>query len=455
MRHRRLRTTLLAAVLLAGLALPPWHARAEVPRPGLADTIAPLLPAVVTIQTIATTPNGRMYFDGSGFIIEPSGIIVTNRHVLAGADQIMVTVPGLPPLKGKPLFISEGVDLALVKVDAGHTLPTVTLGDSDNVRIGDTVMLVGDALGVGESLSVGVVSALNRDIGETLYDHFIQTDAALNHGNSGGPMFDLQGKVVAIDTGLSSSPGNTGSVGIGYAMPINDARFVIDQYLRDGRVITGTVGVHGQRMTEDLAAAFGLDSPRGAIVTSVAEHSPADGKIREGDIILRVGAQDASDTRAVARLIVATSPGQSLDVQLLRAGVEQTVSVTVGMAESDPKKAMALLGHAPDQSQVFATPSEPGMGLAPIDEAMRKTFRLDAGQQGDVVTSVDAKGVAALRKIVAGDVILSVDAQPVNTLQDVQQRLREISERHVPFAALLVKSEKGTRWAALPLEADR
>ena len=456
MRQHSLRSILCAAALLVSLGLPSSRAVADVPTSDLANQVASLLPAVVVIQTIATTPQGgRMYFAGSGFIIERSGIIVTNRHVIAGAYQIMVTVPGLPPLKATPLYISvEGVDLALLKVDAGQTLPTVKLGDSDNVHIGDRVMLVGNPLGIGQSLSFGVVSALNRDIGETLYDHFIQTDAALNHGNSGGAMFNMAGEVVGINTGLTSSPGNTGSIGIGYAMPINDAKFIIDQYLRDGRVIHGTVGVRAQRMTEDLAAAFGLDSARGAIVTGVAEQGPAAGKIREGDIILRVGTQDASDTRAAARLIMTTPLGQTLDVKLLRAGVEQSVAVTVGVAESDPKKTMALLGRAPEQSKVFATPSDPGMGLSAIDEGIRKKLALASDQQGVVVTSVEPRGAAAERKIVVGDVILSVDGNAVSKPQDVQQHLRECNDRHRPFAALLVAGERATRWVALPLEAD-
>jgi serine protease Do len=452
--QRTLRT-LCAAALLASLGLASPRAGAAAPPPGVAATVARLLPAVVTIQTVAMTPQGRMYFDGSGFIIESSGIIVTNRHVLAGADQIIVTVPGLLPLKGEPLFISEEIDIALLKVDAGRKLPTATLGNSDSVSVGDTVMLVGNALGVGQSLSVGVISALDRDIGDAHYNHFFQTDGALNHGNSGGPMFDLRGEVIAIDTGLTSSPGNTGSVGIGYAMPINDVKFVIDQYLRDRRVSWGTVGITSQRITEDLAVAFGLHSARGAIVTGVTEHSPASGKIREGDIILRIGAQDASDARAVSRLIAEAPPGQSLDIVLLRAGVEQTVSVTVATAESDPKKAMALLGRPQEESKAFATPSNPGMDLSAIDAAMRKKFRLAPGQQGVVVTSAEPKGVASKREIVAGDVIVSVDGQAVNTPSDVQQHLREVSDRHVPFAALLVVGERRTRWVALPLEADR
>jgi serine protease Do len=456
MRRHVPRGLFWCVVLLAGLGLSSPCAMAAGAWPSMADLVATLLPAVVSIQTTSTNGSTTIYSNGSGFIIEPSGIIVTNRHVIAGAFDIVVTVPNLPPLRATPMFISTGIDLALLKVDAGQPLPTVKLGDSDAVRIGDPVALIGNALGVGESLSVGVVSALNRDIGESLYDHFIQTDAALNHGNSGGPMFNAAGEVIGINTSLISSQNNTGSVGIGFSMPINDAKFVIDQFLRTQTVIGGSsAGVHGQRMTDELAAAFGLDSARGAIITGVEEGSTAAGKLRVGDIILQVGAQDASDTRAVARLIAVTPPGQSLDVRLLRDGVEQTVTITVAKAEYDPKPAMAYLGHAPEQSKVFATPSNPGVGLAVIDPETRKKFGINAGQRGVVVISVDPRGVAADRKIVVGDVILSVGDSDVGTPEDVRRELREVSDRHRPFAALLVAGERSTRWVALPLAADR
>jgi serine protease Do len=449
------RGVLRAFVLLAFLVVPVSRAIADAPVPSLADQVEPLLRSVVAIKTIATTAEGKMYFDGSGFIIHPSGVILTNRHVIAGAYEIKALIPGLPPLKATPLYISEGIDMALLKVDAGRDLPAVKLGDSDSVRIGDRVMLIGNPLGVGQTLSFGVVSALNRDIGETLYDHFIQTDAALNHGNSGGPMFNMAGEVIGINTGLTSSPGNTGSIGIGYAMPINDAKFVIDQLIKNKRVIAGTVGVRAQRMTDDLAAAFGMENARGAIVTGVVENGPAAGKIQPGDIVLKVGEQDATDTRAVARLIVSTPPGHTLEVTLLRNGVERHETITVGMAENNPEKAMSILGHAPEQSNVFATPSDPGMTLAVIDAAMRKKYGLDADQPGVIVTGVAPKSVAADKRIVEGDVILAVGGNKVSTPQDVQVRLREVVDRHAPFAAVLVAGERSTRWVALPVEADR
>src|SRR5947209_4668857 len=317
---------LAAAVALTSdlAAYPVLAATAEVPS-GLAALVAALTPSVVEIKTIANTARGRMFFEGAGFVIDPSGLIATNRHVIAGAYEITVIVPDFPPLSAKAVFISQRFDLAILKVAADRPLPVLKLGDSDAVRIGDPVLLMGNPLGIGRSLSTGVISALNRDIGETMYDHFFQTDAALNHGNSGGPMFNTDGEVIAINTGLTSSPGNTGSIGIGYSLPINDAKFLIDQFLKTGHVHVGTVGVRAQRITTELAAAFGLDAPRGAIVTEVDPKGPAAGKIRNGDIILGVNDEDASDTRAIARLIAEAPAGESLQIRLRRNGAEQSV----------------------------------------------------------------------------------------------------------------------------------
>lgn len=446
---------LVAAALLSNpIDRPALAAAAEIP-PGLASLVAQLAPSVVDIKTIASTPKGRMFFEGSGFVIDPSGLIATNRHVIAGAYDISVIVPDFPPLTAKAVFISARLDLAILKVAAGRPLPAVKLGDSDTVRIGDPVLLIGNPLGIGRSLSTGVISALNRDIGETMYDHFFQTDAALNHGNSGGPMFNMNGEVIAINTGLTSSPGNTGSIGIGYSLPINDAKFIIDQFLETGHVHAGSVGVRTQRVTKDLAAAFGLASPRGAIVTDVDSKGPAAGKILKADIILRVNDQDASDTRAVARLVAETPAGEAVRLHVLRNGAEQTVAVPVTQEPNDPKIAMAVLGHGPADRMAFATPSNPGMQLAPLSGQMRAKLGLMADEHGVVVTAVAANSAAAERRITAGEVIESVGGHPVKTPQEVQQVLKVISDQHRPFAALLVRGEEGPRWVPLPLEPDR
>jgi serine protease Do len=446
---------LAAAIALTSalIAHPGLAATAEIPS-GLAARFAAVAPSVVEIKTVASTPAGRMFFEGAGFVIDPSGLIATNRHVIAGAYEITAIVPDFPPLSAKPVFISERLDIAILKVDAGRPLPPVKLGDSDIVRIGDAVLLIGNPLGIGRSLSTGVISALNRDIGETMYDHFFQTDAALNHGNSGGPMFNVDGEVIAVNTGLTSSPGNTGSIGIGYSLPINDAKFIIDQFLKTGEVHRGSVGVRTQRITEDLAAAFGLEAPRGAVVTEVDPKGSAAGKIRDGDILLSVNDQDAADTRATARLIAGTPPGEAVQVRLLRGGAEQSVAVTVAEVITDPKIAMAVLGHAPAEHTAFATPSNPGVVLAAITEQLRAKLRLHPDEHGVVVTEVAPNSAAARRRIAAGQVIEAVGDRPVSTPEDVQQALKAIADRHLRFAPLLVRGEQGPRWVPLPLEAD-
>src|SRR5215831_8477901 len=304
----------------------------------LTTRVATLLPSVAAIRTLMSTPQGTMFTEGSGFVFDPSGLILTNRHVIEGSDKITVTLPNGPPLTAKAIFIAPHVDLAILKVDAGQQLPAVKLGDSDTVKVGDPVLLIGNALGLRTAISTGVISALNADIGDTMYDHYFQTDGALNHGNSGGPMFNMNGEVIAIGTALISSPGNTGSIGIGFSMPINDAKFIVNQFVNTGQVKTGVVGVRAQQVTDDLAVAFRLKSVRGAIVTEVDPKGPAAGKILEGDIILRVNDQDASDMAAVARLVAFSPSGEALQIVLLRGDEEKTVAVNVAQQTVDQKQ---------------------------------------------------------------------------------------------------------------------
>ena len=409
--------------------------------------------SVANIKTTLSSPQGTMFIEGSGFVIDPSGLILTNRHVIAGAYKITVNLPELPPMTAKAEFISPQLDLAILKVEADKPLPAVKLGDSDTVKVGDRVLLIGNALGLRRALSTGVISALNADIGDTMYDHYFQTDGALNHGNSGGPMFDLKGEVVAIDTALISSPGNTGSIGIGFAMPINDAKFIVDQFRKTGQVSAGFVGVRAQRINDDLAEAFGLKSTVGAIVTQVDPKGPAAGKVLDGDVILSVNGQDASDMPAVARLVATTPNGGVLDVRLRRGDEEKSVTVPVVRVTVNEQQAMTVLGHAPEQRTVFATPSKPGMELAPITEEMRTKLGLEPGQQGMVVTEVDEGSAAALRQIRVGEVIERVGGRPVNSSDDLHAALKAIAATHSEFAPLLVLGAQGPRWVALPLDA--
>jgi serine protease Do len=453
LRHTRL---LLAIALLARVtSAPAAPADAAAVSPALAERVASLLPSVAAIRTVAHTPNGRMFFSGSGFVIDASGLIATNKHVIKGADEITVDLPDALGLKAKAVFVSEAIDFALLKVDAGRKLPVLKLGDSDTVRVGDAVLVIGNPLGVGESLSEGVVSALNRDIRETPFDNFIQTDAAINHGNSGGPMFNLAGEVIGINTALYSSPGNTGSIGLGFAMPINDARYIIDQFLTSGRVRGGWIGVEVEHVTPELAAAFGLAEPRGAIVARVDPSGPAGGgKIRVGDIILALDGKPVSDPRAVARLVAQDDPGTELSIVLLRNGARHTVSVSVGETVNDPKHAMAVLGRM-ESEMMSATPSDPGMTLAAITPKLRTKFGLRADQTGVVVTAVEPSSAAANQNIVPGDVIVAVRHSAVKVPADVERALQAIAHQKIGYAALLIQGERGVHWTTLPIEPDR
>lgn len=451
----------LAALWLTvglGLGAAPAASDAATPTAGipadLAARVGALMPSVAVIKIIVGTPQGSQFFEGAGFVVDPAGLIATNRHVVAGAYDISVLLPDRPPLTGKVVYASPLIDLAILKVDTDKPLPAVKLGDSNTVQIGDPVLLIGNPLGIGRSLSTGVISALNRNIGETMYDHFFQTDGALNHGNSGGPMFNLDGEVIAINTALTSSPGNTGSIGIGYALPINDAKFVINQFLKTGEVHVSTAGVRGQRVTKELAEAFGLGSVQGAIVTEVDPKGPAFGKIRDGDIILTVNDQDASDTAAVARLIAATPAGQSLRVRLQRDGKEQTLVVPVVPLPDDPRYAMSIMGHAPAERMAFATPSRPGLEFAAITAPMRSKYRLEPDEHGVVVTAVAEDSAAARRGVTEGQVIEAVGDHAVREPGDVRRGLQSIVNQHRMYAPLLVRGAEGPHWVVLMLEAD-
>jgi serine protease Do len=439
------------ALLLLGPATAPLRANEALP--GLADRVAQLMPTVVNIETVAVTGGGRMFFFGSGVVVDPSGVIVTNRHVVQNAESIMVSGRSLQRMAAKPIYVGIELDIALLKVEAPAPLPVVTFGNSDTLRLADPVVVIGNPLGIGESVSAGIVSALNRNIRETPYDDFIQTDAAINHGNSGGAMFNMAGELVGITTALYSSDGNTGNIGLGFAMPANDAKFVIAQVLKTGQVRHGWAGVHLQGLTPDLAAAFGLPAMHGAIVSRVDPNGPAVGAIRVGDVLVKIGDQPETDIRALARQFAEASIGATLPVHLLRDGVAQTVAITIAEYPGDRDEAVRLKSQRAASPVAVATAAEPGMHLAALTPDLRARYKVDDGVTGVVVTDVQPGSAAAAQKIAAGDVVLQVRDAPVNSPEALTDRLRDLAARKVSYAALLVQSGRGTQWVALPLAA--
>lgn len=466
----------LGAAVLLLLACSPWAASgAEQVRTGEATLIRNLLPTVVNISSqkvvhdsgagvTAASPQNRaphiVAQSGSGFVIDPSGIIVTNWHVVEAAYEITVTFEDNARAPATVVAAARSVDIALLKLEPPHALVAVQFGDSDKLQVGDPVLAVGNPLGIGMSVSAGIVSALNRDILDTPYDHFIQTDAAINHGNSGGPLFNMQGEVVGLDTALYSP--TSGSVGLGFAIPANDVRFVVDRLRRFGWMRPGWIGVKIQQTTPEMAKALALEQPEGSIVAAVLSDGPA-GKagLHVGDVLLRFGDHVPGDERALLRDIVETSPGQQVTVTVLRDGREQRIPITVGeWPRTQGEDADApLMSERPHRT----IPPDLGLSLAALTNDSRARFGLPLDQPGVLIAGVAANTDAAERGLVAGDVILKVHDAAVSSPSDVRQKLDEARSLKRDFVLMLILPKSPPRsapkwavakWVALRVASD-
>jgi serine protease Do len=392
---------------------------------------------------------------GSGFIIDPSGLIVTNYHVVENAFEITVTLSDGTLLPGKLLHASRTADLALVQVQAGRKLTPVQWGDSNKLHIGDQVFAIGNPLGLGTSVTGGIVSGLNRDAQESPYDDFIQTDAAINHGNSGGPLFDMEGKVVGVDSAMVS-PTESFS-GLGLAIPSDDARFVIDRLIKYGWIRPGWVGVKVQQVTREIAEALGHPQPEGSLVSWVMPDSPASkGGLVIGDLILKYGNDTPTDERALLRDIGQTDVGTTVNFTVLRNGEQLTVPVTV---EAWPRSRWEER-DAPSTAQLPNAKIPPNLGLtlAALGASQRAKLDLEKGVSGVLITNVKAGSDAARRGAVAGDVILRVADKPVASPAEVQHAIAAARDEKRDFVLMLVwpkvQTVPGPRWVTLRLNED-
>jgi serine protease Do len=446
-----MKRAILAACALALSTAPAIAAAPTMAGWSDANIAQKVLPAVVniTVEKLVPGSNGRRLretFFGSGFVFDPSGLIVTNRHVIEGAVWITVGFADRSQVAADLLGACGLTDVAVLKVDAGHPLMALKFADSDKARIGDPVLAVGNPLGLGTSVSSGIISALNRDIMESPFDDDIQTDAAINHGNSGGPLIDRDGEVVGLDTALSSLSDNGGSIGIGYAIPANDVSYVLHVLLSPNPQLPGWLGAHLQDMTTDLARSFGLTAPRGFIVTGTEPGSPArTAGLVSGDIILRYGKNEPGDTRALMRDVAMTPPGHSVPVVVWRNGKQVTLNTTIA-----PWPNMKMPGGtmmASSASAQEAMPPSLGLALAPPDDKVRKRYSL-ASAEGVVVTSVDSSTEAYDRGVAPGDVILKVQNTVVSAPDQVQSLVDQArAQRRV--VAMLVAGKNGARWITL------
>jgi serine protease Do len=363
-------------------------------------------------------PHGRERAGlGSGFVIEADGYVVTNNHVVEGADEVTVRFADEREFEAEVVGTDPQSDLALLKVEATG-LPALALGDSEAVRVGEDVIAVGNPFGLGGTVTRGIVSAKARDINAGPYVDFLQTDAAINRGNSGGPLFDLTGAVIGVNTAILSPTG--GSVGVGFAVPSNTVRAVVAELKADGAVERGWLGVSIQPVTPEIAAAIGLETPSGALVADVVKGGPAEGVFEIGDVILGFDGREVARSRDLPKLVGATDAGRKAEVRVFRDGAERAVTVEVGRLETREARA------AVEDDAAGPAPARLGATLAPLTPEMRERFGLAREVEGAVVTSLKSGGAAARAGLRVGDVILGVGGRDVASPEDVIAALREV-----------------------------
>lgn len=453
--QRSLKTAkaLAAGVVLGGLVAlqPASQAYAQGPT-SVADLAEELADAVVNISTAQTVqgqrsvplpqvPDGspfQEFFEeffnrqnrdqdrprrvqslGSGFVIDGTeGIIITNNHVIEGADEITANFNDGTKLKAELIGTDEKTDIAVLKVTPEKPLKDVNFGDSDGIRVGDWVMAIGNPFGLGGTVTVGIVSARNRDINSGPYDNFIQTDASINRGNSGGPLFDMEGRVIGINTAIISPSG--GSIGIGFAIPAKTATRVISQLREFGETRRGWLGVRIQEVTDEIAESLGMDEAMGALVAGVSDDGPAAAaKIEPGDVIVKFDGNPVETMRELPRMVAETAIGKAVDVVVLRRGDEVTLQVTLGRLEEAAAKPDEDDKSQEKPAEKPAKPEVLGMVLAELDDDARAKFNIEDDVEGILVSEVKPDSDAEKKRIQAGDVIKEVAQNAVSTPEDV------------------------------------
>jgi serine protease Do len=377
---------------------------------------------------------------GSGFFISADGFAVTNNHVVDKAESVEITTDDGKIHTAKVIGTDPRTDLALIKVEGGGTFPFVRLAEQAP-RIGDWVLAVGNPFGLGGTVTAGIVSARGRDIGAGPYDDFIQIDAPVNKGNSGGPTFDVDGNVIGVNTAIFSPSG--GSVGIAFAIPAETVKTVVGQLKDKGKVTRGWIGVQIQPVTADIADSLGMKQAKGALVAEPQEGSPAaKAGIKSGDVIVSLNGEPVPDARTLARRISAMPPGNPVKIGVFRNGQEQQLSMTLGEL---PKERVASAATTRERDQQGSELPRLGLSLAPAADVS------GAGGQGVVVTQVDPDGAAAAHGFKTGDVILDVGGKVVNAPADVSRAMNDAKSGGRRTVLMRVKSEQGTRFVAMPL----
>jgi serine protease Do len=472
----------LLIVSVIGWAVPVFCAMVP-PEHTFADVVERITPAVVNIATSKSVrrsagspefpfpqpPPGspfedffREFFDqdrapedaprrtaslGSGFVVDPAGYVVTNNHVIAEADEISVVFGDDSTYEAELIGHDSKTDLALLKITGDKPFPAVTFADSDKVRVGDWVIAIGNPFGLGSTVTAGIVSARSRDIRAGPYDDFLQVDAPINRGNSGGPSFNLNGEVIGINTAIFSPSG--GNVGIGFAIPANLAVPVIESLKEDGRVKRGWLGVRIQTVTDEIAESLGLDEAAGALVASVTPDGPAEAaEITPGDVILEFDRKPINRMRGLPRIVAETPIGKEVEVVVWRRGEQMTFGVTLG--ELPEEEELAAL-PAPDVEVPSASAAiDPlGVTVATITDELRTRFELTEDVQGVVILEVAEGGAASKESLRPGDIIVEVGQEEVNSPPEVAAKVGQAQQEDKKSVLLLVDRQGDLRFVAL------
>jgi serine protease Do len=388
---------------------------------------------------------------GSGFIIDPAGIVVTNNHVIADADEINVIMNDGTKIKAEIVGIDKKTDLAVLKFKPPRTLTAVKFGDSDKLRLGDWVVAIGNPFSLGGTVTAGIVSAKNRDISSGPYDSYIQTDAAINRGNSGGPLFNLDGEVIGVNTLIISPSG--GSIGIGFAVPSKTVAGVVDQLQKFGELRRGWLGVRIQSVTDEIAESLNIKPARGALVAGVEDKGPAKpAGIEPGDVVVQFDGKDIKEPKDLSRVVADTAVGKEVDVVIIRKGQEETHKVTLGRLEdTDKVQAAAKSNDQPVDKPV--TQKALGLDLASLSKDLRTRYKIKDSVKGVVITGVDGTSDAAEKRLSAGDVIVEVAQEAVGNAGDIKKRVDQLKKDGKKSVLLLVSNADGElRFVALSVQ---
>jgi serine protease Do len=490
----RLRPVLAAICLGASSALVSVPALARGPE-GIADVAEKVIDAVVNIstsQTIEAKGDGRgaipqlppgspfeEFFDdffknrrapggkgggngdltphktnslGSGFIVDTTGVVVTNNHVIADADEINVIMNDGTKIKAEIVGIDKKTDLAVLKFVPPRPLVAVKFGDSDKLRLGDWVVAIGNPFSLGGTVTAGIVSAKNRDISSGPYDSYIQTDAAINRGNSGGPLFNLDGEVIGVNTLIISPSG--GSIGIGFAVPSKTVAGVVDQLRQFGELRRGWLGVRIQQVTDEIAESLSIKPARGALVAGIDDKGPAKpAGIEPGDVVVKFDGKDIKDPKDLSRVVADTAVGKEVDVIVIRKGKEETRKVTLGRLE-DPDKAQPASAKTKEEpGEKPVTQKALGLDLATLSKDLRTRYKIKESVKGVIITGVDGTSDAAEKRLSAGDVIVEVAQEAVSSAADIKKRIEQLKKDGKKSVLLLVANGDGElRFVALSVQ---